>query len=230
MKFTGVNFSMADRINSAKTETSNKNDISQAPTRQNPSPGDSTVQTPNTSNIDSAGDNIANDQNGAVTKTNSDSADKQLNTATSLQYEKPGEPEFPEEKDPGKTKPIPKKKGFMESLIESQMQDAMSGKQGDRPDSSAKQADYPKGAEDPNKPLPADNTPTRPNPQGFDPGRIGTRDSQAPPGDRMDAPWNNPEVNLGPKYSAPGGPRAINMPQGIKKASGAIPNIPKFKK
>ena len=230
MKFTGVKFSMADRINSAKTETTGKNDISQAPTRQNPSPGDTTVQRPNTSKIDSAGSDLNTKQDNASDSTRADAAEKQVDAANNLQYEKPEEAEFPKEKDPQKTKPVPKKKGFMESLLESQMQDMMTGKQDGRPDSKSQNKDYPKGAEDPNKPLPADNTPSRPKPQGFDPSSIGTRDPQAPPGDRMDAPWNNPEVNLGPKYSAPGGPRAIKMPQGVKKASGAIPNIPRFKK
>lgn len=234
MKFTGVNFSLSDRINSAKTESSNKNDISAVPSKPDINIGDTNIDT-NTSAIDSAGKDVGAQRDSANNATSPEAASEQSKNS-SLQYEKPESPEFPKETDPGKERPVPKKKGFMERLLDRQMESMMADTSGRPAGESTNTDNYPKDqGKDINKPLPADNTPQRPNPQGFDPGNINTNSPQAPSGDRLeglpgDIPGATSGALLGPIYSSPGTYRATTGPIGAPKASRpTMPKLPKFK-
>lgn len=225
MKFTGVNFSLADRINSAKSETSNKNDISAAPDNVTAKPGDSNIKA-NTSQLDTAGENTAKQSDRANNATSTERQDNTASKADKLQYEKQNDPEFPKDGNPETTTPKPKKKGFAERLLEKGMANMMEDKSG-RPNNESTQTDYPKDqTRDINKPQPEDNTPRRPNTPGFDPSNIGTIDPQPPQGDLLDAPWNAPGVNLGPSYKAPGMPI---VPTGSKVPRPSMGKLPRLR-
>ena len=225
MKFTGVNFSLADRINSAKSETSNKNDISASPDNVQAKPGDSTMKA-DTSQLDAAGENTAKQSDRANNATSTEKQDNTSSKADKLQYEKQNDPEFPKDGNPETTTPKPKKKGFSERLLEKGMASMMEDKSG-RPSNEGTETDYPKDqAGDINKPQPEDNTPRRPNTPGFDPGKIKARDAKQPQGDLMDAPWDAPGVNLGPSYKAPGMPIT---PSGSRVPKPSIGKLPKLR-
>lgn len=214
--FNKVNFSMADRINSLKAETSNRNDVSAVPTRVNAKPGDSNLNL-DTSAIDNAGSDVGAKQAEANTATSPEQSNTIAQKATGLEYTKPDSPEYPTETDPGKVTPTPKKKGFTERLLDAQMASMLSDNTG-RPANNNQTAEYPKEqSKDLNKPQPQDNTPNRPNTQGFNPASIGTIDPQQPSGDVLgNIPGAAPGATPGPLYSAPGaykGPAAFKSPR-----------------
>lgn len=225
MKYTGVNFSLADKINSAKVQTTNRNDTTQVPNRVTPSPGDPTMNV-DTSNIDQAGSNITQQQNTATDATSPTKSNEITAKASSTQYQKPTDATFPREVDPNKVTPTPKSKGFAERLLDAQMASKLTDT--NRPQPNAISTDYPtEQGNNINKPQPDDNTPTRPNTGVFDPSSIGTINPKAPSGDSLGnipggPPGATPESALGPIYSPP-------MP--FKPAKGLTTpkiNLPKF--
>lgn len=181
----------------------------------------------NGSEIDSAGANVAKQQQSAQDATSPNKADQTGRDAAKTEYTKPAPPEFPAEKDPGVKKPIPKNKGFKERLMDKAMASQLKDSS-NRPESKNDEAEYPKNqGNDINKPQPVDNTPSRPNPGIFDPSTIGTINPKQPSGDVLGnipggAPGSRPEVNRGPAY----------QPPPAFKSTGAAPpkiNLPKFK-
>jgi hypothetical protein len=229
MKYTGVNFSLADKINSAKTQTTARNNTSDVPTRVNPSPGDPSMSV-DTSNIDNAGTNISQQQNTATDATSPAKSREVANKAKDLEYQKPLDATYPREADPGKVIPTPKSKGFAQRLLDAQMANNLIDT--NRPQPNTRTAEYPKEqGTNINKPQPEDNTPTRPNPGVFDPSGISTINPKAPSGDLLgnipgDAPGTTPEGALGPLYTAPGQYKAPNTPKGFTAPK---LNLPKFK-
>ncbi len=128
--------SIGDRVQAAKGDTRpSTTDTSSIPTSINPSPGDSTIASPDTSGLDSAGANI-NQQTQQGNKATSDSARRSNNPANQgLQYDRQtvsSEDQAPtasKETDISST-PAPKSKGFKESLIDQQMSSMLSNKTG----------------------------------------------------------------------------------------------------
>lgn len=126
--------SIGDRVQAAKTHPS-QTDTSSVPSNINPSPGDSTIASPDTSQLDSAGANV-NAQTQQGNKATSDTVRKSNNPADqNLQYDKStlsaGDqaPTAAKESDIART-PEPKSKGFKESLIDAQMGSMISNKSG----------------------------------------------------------------------------------------------------
>jgi hypothetical protein len=126
--------SIGERIQAAQIQP-NSTDTSSVPSSINPSPGDSTIASPDTSGLDSAGANI-NQQTQQGNKATSDSARKTNNPANqNVQYDRQTvssedqAPTAPTEKELSNTPP-PKSKGFKESLIDQQMSSMMANKTG----------------------------------------------------------------------------------------------------
>lgn len=216
-----LNFSMADRINAAKSATTNKTSTSDIPGSINANPG-STQMSTNTQSLDQAGQGVNAEQGKANQATSQTAQNAKTLQTNNLTYNRPGEPTYPNEKDPAVVTPKPQNKTFTERLLDNQLQAGLNGP--DRPVNNAQNTEYPKDqAADINKPQPADNTPTRPNTGGFDPATIQGSTQRQPPGDLLTSvPGMIPGVNLGPKYS----PVGQYKPIGIKPSS--IPK-PKFR-
>jgi hypothetical protein len=216
-----LNFSMADRIAAAKTSTNNKTDIAAVPGKVNANPG-STQMSPNTQSLDQAGQSVNGEQGKANQATSQEAQNAKTAETNKLTYNRPGEPTYPNEKDPAKTTPKPQNKTFTERLLDNQLQAKLNGP--DRPVNNTQNTEYPKDqAADINKPQPTDNTPTRPNMKGFDPAAIQGSSQEQPSGDLLTGvPGMIPVAKLGPKYSTIGQFKPI----GIKASS--IPK-PKFR-
>jgi len=212
--YTKVQFSMADRINSAKTQTTDITNIDQAPKSVST---DTNVPSLNvdTQQIDNAGTDISQKRSDANTATNPSKINNATKAASDISYERPGDTTYPNEQDPTKTTPTPTKKGFTEKLLDAQMASRFKDNT-NRPTDNAP-IDYPKNqADNLNKPIPANSTLTRPTPNTFDPGIIGTRDPQQPSGDVLgNIPRATPGSTPGPAYSPPTQmkPPKFNMPK-----------------
>lgn len=228
MKWTGVNFSLADKINSAKTQTTDRTNTSQVPTRVNPSPGDPSLSV-DTSNIDTAGSNIAQQQSTAIDATSPVKSNQIANKTGELTYQKPTDTVYPRETDPGKVTPTPKTKGFAERLLDAQMTSKLTD---NRPQQNTVHAEYPKEqGSNINTSQPEDNTPTRPNPGVFDPRGISTINPKAPSGDPLGnipggTPGATPEGSLGPIYTPPMPFKTHTTAKGFTAPK---LNLPKFK-
>lgn len=213
--YTKLNFSISDRVEAAKTQTSDKTNVEAVPKTVNPSPGNPTIQKPDTGNIDKAGTDV-NAKQGEANSATTPSKVKQSSAETKdLTYDKQLDPEFPNEKDPGKKEPTPKNKTFTERLLDNQMQSMMSKDTGQPANSKEpQQTEYPKGqGQDVNKPQPTNNTPSRPKTGGFNPSAIKAPPTQQPSGKPLTSvPQERPGVDLGPKYTSPG----AFKPQNIK--------------
>ena len=213
MNYSPLNFSMSDRIESAKTSTTNKNNTDQVPVKNNAKPGETQLST-NTSDIDSIGTQVNSKQNEANNATSPSKAKEQTGETGNLTYERQSDPEFPNEKDPGITEPKPKNKTFTERLLDSQTQSMMSKNSGQPENKESTETEYPKDqAKDINKPQPTDNTPSRPKTAGFNPASIKSPNPKQPPGTSLTGvPQDRPGVALGPKYTSP----EAFKPQNIK--------------
>lgn len=213
MKYTGVNFSLSDRIEAAKTQTSDKTSIDSVPSKVNPSPGSPNIAAPDMDGIDNAGSNVNSKQSEANTATSKSTVKQNIGDTQNLTYDKQLDPEYPTEKDPGKTIPKPKNKTFTERLLDNQMQSQL-GKDNGQPATNIQPTEYPKGqAQDINKPTPTDNTPSRPKTTGFNPSAIKGPNTRQPSGKLPESvPQGRPGVDLGPKYTSPG----TFKPQNIK--------------
>ena len=121
-----------------------------------------------------------------------------LNNTNFASYENPQDAEFPKEQDPGKVAPTPKKKGFMESLIEAKATEYMQSKmQTPEADNGAKGKDVP----EPNIAKAPDNKSSeRPRPQTWKPNTNGTKDPGMPNQDLMDGTIDKRSQN--PNYNS----------------------------
>lgn len=213
--------SMAERVEAAKADTRPSNtDTSTVPTEMNPSPGDSSTAPIDATAINSAGKDVnAKTQEG--NRSTTDSARKgQASEASKVQYEKQEvsaeeqAPPAPSEKELANTPP-PKSKGFMESLMDSQMSSMLSDNSGG--DHPAQDKDLGRDNGDPNqyvKPQP-ESQPIRrdkmdpysnsnnkvPEPSPFP---IKSFDKE----NKME-PYKAPDQNLGPAYK----PKTLNQPK-----------------
>lgn len=209
-----LNLSIADRITAAKTSSTNMNDTSAVPSKNNTKPGNSHIDA-NTNNIDQAGTNVQAKSNEANAATSNDKINQNTQAAKDQTYTGQKDAEFPKEKDPGKQTPKPKNKTFTESLMDKQMASKMNSNKPDN--NNTKTTEYPKGqTEGINRPQPEDNSPSRQTPQPFNPGDVTTPTSQAPSGDVLGSvPTGRPGVNLGPSWtsSAPKSFRPSSLPK-----------------
>lgn len=207
-----LNFSMADRINAAKTSTTGINDNA-APKSVNAKPGNSNINA-NTNDIDQAGKNVQSKSTEGTNATNNANINQKLGDASNITYEKQQDTEFPKESDPGKQPPTPKNKSFSEALLDKQMASRLNS---NKPDTKTSESVYPqKQTEGINRPQPDDTTPSRPQPRPFDPQGIDQGRSQAPSGDVLgNIPGGRPAVNLGPNWtkSAPSSFKPSSLPK-----------------
>ena len=205
---------MADRINSAKEQTTGKTNLDQVPTQINPNPGDTNIQV-DTTQIDTAGQQVNQQQLDANAATAPDKVKTQTQSAKNIEYNKPLDSTYPTEPDPGKQVPKPNNKGFMERLLDAQIASKLTDNTS-RPAGNT-QADYPKDqGNDINKPTTQANTPTRPNITGFDPANIMAIEPQQPSWEGQgNIPRATPGGVPGPKYSPPvqASMPKINMPK-----------------
>lgn len=213
--FQKINISIADKISASQTSSDINDPTSSAPTTVNGSPGDSNVAKPDVSGINSAGPDIAQKQTDAQSKTGPQ--ERSAAIPSEQKYENPQDAEFPKEQDPGKVAPTPKKKGFMESLIEAKATEYMQSKmQTPEADNGAKGKDVP----EPNIAKAPDNKSSeRPRPQTWKPNTNGSKDPGMPNQDLMDGTIDkrsqNPNYNSnkptykGIQYNAP----KINFPK-----------------
>jgi len=181
--FQKINISIADKIEASKNNASDPN-ISTAsiPSAVDGSPGDSAISQPNLSGINSAGPDVSQQQSKAQTSTNPQARSAAI--PSDIQYENPQDSEFPEEQDPQKQKPTPKKKGFMESLIEAKATDYMQSKM-NTPE--AQNGTKGKTIEDPNISKQPDNKRVdKPNTQTWSPKSTASNDPGLPNQDLMD--------------------------------------------
>jgi len=227
MKYTGVRFSLADTISSAKTNTSNKTDTSAVPAKVDASPGDSNINMPGMDGINNASQDTLTQQDKATSQTTPTAANSQLGDTNKLEYESTESPTFPADINPETTTPVPTKKGFKAQLIDRAMGNLLTDNT-DRPIDNKPNTEQPQQDPTITEPPTAD-TPKRPNTKGFDPGNIGTI-NPALPGAKtlnrwMGNPEGLPEVNLGPKYRSPGSMQATPRSVGSPRAS--RPNLPK---
>jgi len=115
--FQKINISIADKIGAAQANTTDPGISTQsAPSTIDGSPGDSTIQQPDLSGINSAGPDVTQKQSEAQTSTNPSARKSAM--PQDITYDRPGDAEFPAEQDPQKQAPNPKTKSFKESLID----------------------------------------------------------------------------------------------------------------
>ena len=145
--------SIGQRVEAARLSP-NSTDTSNVPLSVNPSPGDSTIQPIDTSQMDRAGADV-NQQTQQGYRETSDNKRKGITQeAGALQYEnrqvnpEDQAPSPNEAKDIGKTPP-PRSKGFKESLIDAQLSKMMQDNSGGNP--SNVNRDYGHKSDDPNK-------------------------------------------------------------------------------
>lgn len=227
MKYTGVRFSLADTISSAKTNTSNKTDTSAVPAMIDASPGDSTINQPDMGKINSASQDVQGQQDRATSQTTPTAADSQLGDTTKLEYERPESPTFPTDINPETTTPVPTKKGFKAQLLDRAMGDLLTDNT-NRPVDNKPNTEQPQ--QDPTlTQAPTADSPKRPNTKGFDPGNIGTLNPTLPSANSLakyqGAPDGLPAYNRGQAYNSPKTPKFRSANPGTPKPS--RPNLPK---
>ena len=199
--FQKINISIADKIEASKTSSTIGDPTSSAPTTVNGSPGDSNVAKPDVSGINSAGPDITQKQADAQTKTGPQA--RGVAIPADQKYENPQDSEFPKEQDPSKVAPTPKKKGFMESLIEAKATQYMQS-QTNTPEAN----NSPKGQDVPEANIakaPDNKSTERPRPQTWTPNTNGTKDPGLPNQELMDGiidkGKSNPNYNNKPTYN-----------------------------
>jgi len=220
MLYNGSGFKMADIIAAARNSTADKTDISKAPNKVNPSPGDPNTKKPATySSMDTAGSDTMAQQDKATNATAKDKKDDAV--PKDLTYEKPASPEFPDENDPSKAKPIPKQKGFMESLIDAKIQEMMTPPDNGQGTTEKPDADYPKDQFPAEQQPKSDNTPERPKHSGFNPANLpNIPTSTEPSGKRIESiPGNKLGNPQGPAYK----PTAYISPKAPKFKLAKLP-------
>lgn len=203
--------SISDRVNAAKTQTTNRTDTSSVPSSIDPSPGNSNIANPDTSQLDSAGANV-NQQTQQGNKATSDSVRKSNNPANqNLQYDKQSlsaedqAPTASRESDIART-PQPKSKGFRESLIDAQMGSMLSDKTGG--DRGSIDRDFGHNNGDPSENInraPESEPIKRTQTPQYDPSRNRVEEPQKFPITSFDRSPNGPqytatEQDLGPQY------------------------------
>ena len=203
--------SISDRVNAAKTQTTNKTDTSSVPSSINPSPGNSNIANPDTSTLDNAGANV-NQQTQQGNKATSDSARKSNNPAAqNVQYDKQtvsSEDQAPTagSKEDLANTPPPKSKGFKESLIDAQMGSMMSNKTGG--DRGTIDSDFGHNNGDPSENIngaPDSEPIKRTQTPQYDPSNNRVKEPSKFPITSFDrspdtAPYKAPKQDLGPQY------------------------------
>lgn len=234
MKISLAQISISDRVNAAKTQTSNRTDTSSVPSSLNPSPGDSSIAPIDASGINAAGGNVqAQTQQG--NKATSDSVRKQNNPANqNLQYER--QTLSADDQSPASTRPIdieatsqPRSKGFKESLIDAQMGNVIANNTGG--DRGSMDRDLGHNNQNPNEYVKAqpDSEPIgRSQIPPYNPSNNNVKEPKATP----IREWNT--TNNGPSYKAPErdlGPAYIQRDLSAPKVRFNMPKIgtPKFK-
>lgn len=221
MKVGLPQLSMSERVEAAKADTRpSVTDTSSIPSEMNPSPGDSSTAPIDSTAINSAGSDV-NQKSQEGNRSTSDTARKgQGQEASKVQYEKQSvsatdqAPTAPTEKELTNTPP-PKSKGFMESLMDSQMSSMMSDNSGG--DHPAPDKDYGHDNGDPNSNVkkPPVAQPIRRD--KMDP--YSNKDNKVPEPSRFPItsfdkentrePYKAPDQNLGPAYK----PKTLNQPK-----------------
>jgi hypothetical protein len=206
--FQKINISLADKIAASKTSTSDPStNLNSTPTTVNGSPGDSTIAKPDLSGINSAGPDVSQKQSEAQTQTSP--ANRKAAIPKDVKFERLSDPEYPDEQDPRTKTPTPKKKGFMESLIDAKVTNYMAT-QTNTPE--AKNGIQSKTIDDPNiQKAPEDRRVDRPNSPGWSPDSINVNDPGMPNqnlmDDTIDRRNNNPTYTNKPytpiHYKAP---------------------------
>ena len=214
--FSRFNISIADKIAASKNGASDPNiGTGNTPQSVDGSPGDSSIDKPDLSGINNAGPSVQQHQQDAQQNTGPQKRSESI--PGDPQYENPQDAEFPTEQDPRKKKPTPKKKGFMESLIEAKATDYMQSQmQTPEADNGAKG----KNVDDPNIQKAPDNKRVeRPQTNTWSPSSITSNDPGMPDQGLIEGVISKGESK--PNYSAP----AFNN---IGYTAPKI-NMPKFK-
>lgn len=212
-----INISLSDKIESAKNQPIDTNATQSIPSAVDGSPGDSTITKPDLNGINSAESNVAQKTLEAQNGTNQQQRQSAL--PGDIQYERPLDSEFPTEQDPRVTTPTPKKKGFMESLIDakttSYMQSQIDTHQAQTPNNTQPQ-------QDPDIPTaPKDRRVGRPNAPQWSPSNISADDRGTPDQSGLGAMGKEGQ-NL-PKYTG----KQYN-PINYKAPKIATPRMPKL--
>lgn len=182
--FQKINISISDKIAASQNNTSDPNiNTNSIPSAVDGSPGDSAIQKPDLNGINSAGPEVAQKQTNAQQETGPQKRSQSI--PSDIQYENPQDTEFPTDQDPRTTTPTPKKKGFMESLIEAKATEYMQSKmQTPEADNGTKG----KTVDDPNIQKAPDNKRVdRPNPQTWKPQSSKPNDPGMPNQDLLDS-------------------------------------------
>lgn len=153
MKTSLTQISIGQRIEAARLSP-NSTDTSNVPLSVNPSPGDSTIQRADTSQMDKAGGDVNQQTQQGYRETADNKRKGPTQEASALQYEnrqvnpEDQAPSPNDAKDLDKTPP-PKSKGFKESLIDAQMSKMMQNNSGG--DRGSVDRDFGHKSDDPNK-------------------------------------------------------------------------------
>ena len=212
-----INISLSDKIESAKNQSTNTNTTQSIPSAVDGSPGDSNITKPDLNGINSAQTDVS--QKGTEAQNGTNPQQRKRAIPSDIQYERPGDAEFPTEQDPRVTTPTPKKKGFMESLIDAKTTSYMQSNS-DTPEPQTPNNTQPQ--QDPNIPKAQDNKRVeRPNAPQWSPSNITADDRGTPNSDGLDAMGKTGQ-NL-PKYTG----KQYN-PINYKAPKIATPRMPKF--
>lgn len=234
MKIGLTQISISDRVNAAKTQTSNKTDTSSVPSSLNPSPGDSSISPIDASGINKAGSDV-NAQTQQGNKATSDTARKQNNPANqNVQYDKQTLSSSDQAQTPAKETdiaqtPQPRSKGFKESLIDAQMGNMIANNTGG--DRGSIDSDFGHDNGDPNANVnkQPDSAPIkRTGQKQYDPSNNKVQEPAPFPITSFDktntmSPYKAPERDLGPAYKQ----KSISAPN-LRFNSPRI-NTPRFK-
>lgn len=178
-----INISIADKVAASKNMVPDADPAQSVPNAVDGSPGDSAITNPDLNGINNAGPQIAQKQTEALTATDTQARRGAL--PGDIQYERPGDAEFPTEQDPRVVTPTPKKRGFMESLIDAQVNSYMQSAVNTPPPQTV---DNRTSVEDPDiQKAPSNKRVERPNTPHWSPSNISVDDRGTPSQDALDA-------------------------------------------
>ena len=221
MKVGLPQLSIGQRVEAAKADTRpNNTDTSTVPSEMNPSPGDSATAHIDATATNSAGKDV-NQKSQEGNKATSDSTRKtQGQEASKVQYEKQSvdasdQPKSVSTKEELTNTPPPKSKGFMESLMDSQMSSMMSDNSGG--DHPAQDKDMGHDNGDPNssvKKPPVAEPIRRDKMDPYNNSNNKVKEPSKFPITSFDKentrePYKAPDQNLGPAYK----PKTLNQPK-----------------
>jgi len=216
--FQKINISIADKIGAAQTNATDPNmSTASVPSNIDGSPGDSAIQQPDLSGINSAGPDVTQQQSNAQTQTGPNA--RKSAVPQDVTYDRPGDAEFPAEQDPQKQTPTPKTKSFKESLI-----DKKSQQESQKPTPEAQNPQKGQHTPDPTIAKAQDNKRVeRTESTGWSPSKMGINDPGMPDQNLMDGILDrgskNPSYSNGQTYK----PMTYNTPKI------ATPRMPRLK-